>query len=412
MGDIVAERARYGNGHVAWLNSQSPPWPFIRDMGVASDKVGAGSQDVVSAFVRHQGRGLAVAKNKQVCLDLKGHFKSTGELPTDMSVSCWRWYTRQMLMVYAATRVLVGRDVSEKEANRLVALGALVANVAYVNYNVWDNGSQTFVVSRELASKLMLTDVGHVKMKDLRLPFPAFVLQVPPIFGMLLNDATGAHDVDSVMVVAGTSGDLGGKPKIELLFSGMENENSSDLGDDAVAYANLWCDDPEKTLHDVIHKEGSCLVETEGFARFAGTSRKDSFRNLLMWACAMILYITDFPADAIKKVDPDIEGLKKKIPTLKGKSKKNAKRKLRALQSANAPYHVGTTVKIDPRLEKAAAQAGRGKRSSPSVATYVRGHRKMQAYGPQRTERKPIWVDPYWRNLENEQTSTKTYDVR
>jgi hypothetical protein len=36
----------------------------------------------------------------------------------------------------------------------------------------------------------------------------------------------------------------------------------------------------------------------------------------------------------------------------------------------------------------------------------------MQPYGPKRSLRKPKWIDPYWRNLEQEQTSSKTYDVK
>lgn len=41
------------------------------------------------------------------------------------------------------------------------------------------------------------------------------------------------------------------------------------------------------------------------------------------------------------------------------------------------------------------------KRATPAVQILVRGHWKMQAYGPQHSLRKPIHIEPYWRGPED-----------
>ena len=415
MTDIMAERARLGNGHRAWLTSLSPPWDFVRDMGRAIAVAGEGDRGpLIRKYLSCRNEDLVPVRNKDLCRDIKKYFDETGDDPLDLSpsASCWAWFSNHLLAVLMASSVISGAGLPSDDVVRgTISTGALATNVIYANYNIWANGSQTFVFSQALASKLMLTDVGHLRLEDFRLPFPAFVLQVPPGMGLLVNNETGEHDIDSILVVDGISSDRNSVRKIEFVFTGMENEKSVGLGDDAIVYSNVWDLGEGTLLEDSLNMDVSGVEDREEIVRFSGQSGAQGLRNLLRWACAMILYITDFPEDAIKKNNPEIDRIKSKLPSLKGKAKKNAKRRLRALQNETTPYLVGTNVRIDPRLEKAASQAGKGFGVSPSVASYVRGHRKMQAYGVGRTKRKPIWIDPYWRNLDQEVSSVKTYKV-
>ncbi len=214
------------------------------------------------------------------------------------------------------------------------------------------------------------------------------------------------------MVVDGRSE---GKRRVQILFKGRENEKSKCLGDDTTIYSHLLCrsddDDLEKSISRSISKDSEVFTEFEQ-ARVVGKTGDEAVRQLMRFAVACIVYLTDFSEDRVVHVDPEIDKLKSRIPLLKGKGKKNAKAKLRSLLREPASQLVGTKVTIDPTLEKIAGAIGRGEALPPSVASYVRGHRKMQPHGPARSLRKPIWVDPYWRNLEQERSTSKTYDVK
>ena len=288
------------------------------------------------------------------------------------------------------------------------AAGSTNANCWYSHFNAWYRGDQTFVFSLPLASKLLLTDATHITWEDFHCPFPAFIIQLPAELACLVDSRTGDHPLDTIIVVDGNSG---GDRRLQLLFKGRENENSKCMGDDATIHCHLWCKSPTDELEESVRYS---IDQDDGreHARLAGMKGHEAVQQLMRFAIACVLYLTDFPQDRVAHINPEVNRIQHKLPTLKGKARKNAKAKLRSLLRENVPYLVGTKVTIDPTLEKIAGAVGKGTALPPSVASYVRGHRKMQPCGPQRSLRKPIWVDPYWRNLESEVSSSKTYDVK
>jgi hypothetical protein len=60
---------------------------------------------------------------------------------------------------------------------------------------------------------------------------------------------------------------------------------------------------------------------------------------------------------------------------------------------------VGHPVKHDFREH--VRSFARGERDKLSVQSLISGHYKMQPYGPQRSLRKLIWLEPYWRGPED-----------
>jgi hypothetical protein len=395
-----------------WLKNASPPWQFACDVGAAWEEVKEDPSTKRLVEMVLKWREFDVQSNTQLCQEAKEyfekHFLDPRELPTS---GPYMWMANYIIGTRVAMSYLEGSDPpAREEMQQLQNAGSMNANCFYANFNAWLCGSQTFSFSLPLAAKLMLTNVDHVKWADFHCPFPAFVIQVPPELAMLVDPATGHHRMDSVIIVDGYSG---GRRRIEMLFTGQENENSKCMGDDANIYANMWCNDDEHLIEDAIkYNRGDFLNANEELAIFAGTKGDEATKQLMRWACAMVLYLTQAPKDIVKETNPEVSRLQRKIPTLTGKSKKNAKRKLKALLKENSPYLVGTKVTIDPRLEKVAGAIGRGEALPPSVASYVRGHMKMQPHGPGRTLRRPQWIEPYWRNLEQEQTTSKKYDVR
>lgn len=411
MSDLTAKRERLGNGHKAWLKNASPPWGFVHDVGSAWEEVEKDPSTKKLVEMVLKWREFSVQGNQQICRDAKEyfekHFLDPRELPNE---GPYKWMASYIIGTGVALSYLDGESpISKEEMNRLRNAGSMNAHSFYANFNAWLCGSQTFSFSLPLAAKLMLTDVSHVKWADFHCPFPAFVIQVPPELATLVDPSTGNHQMDSVIVVDGYSG---GRRRLELLFTGMENEKSRCLGDDANIYANMLCNDEEHLIEDAIkYNRGDFTNANTELAIFAGTTGDDATKKLMRWAAAMILYLANPNKDIVKQTNPELSRLQHKLPTLKGKSRKNAKRKIKALLQENSPYLVGTRVTIDPELEKVAGAIGRGEALPPSVASYVRGHMKMQPHGPQRSLRRPQWIEPYWRNLEQKQSTSKTYEV-
>jgi hypothetical protein len=416
MIDLISKRERYGNGHKAWLANLSPPWDLVKEVGQAWDEVRKNLSSTVLIDTVRKWREFEAKTNKEYCVEMKEYFEREHIDPLDLPTSGpWSWLADSVFAIQVATSFVNGRAPPRgRNARMIQEAGRINANVQYANFNAWLHGSQTFCFSLPLAAKLMLTDVSHVRWKDFHMPFPAFVIQLPPELATLVDLKTGEHKIDSIIMADGTSQ---GYRRIALLFTGMENENSKDLGDDAVLFANLWCEHEDDLIESSIKSNRGNYNEdgtpAQGdLALFAGAKGDEATKLLMRWACAMVLYLTSHPQDLVKETNSEVSRLRSKIPTLKGKAKRNAKRKVRALLNETSPFLVGTKVTIDPRLEKIAGAIGRGKALPPSVASYVRGHMKMQPHGPGSTLRRPQWIEPYWRNLEQERSTSKKYDVR
>lgn len=76
--------------------------------------------------------------------------------------------------------------------------------------------------------------------------------------------------------------------------------------------------------------------------------------------------------------------------------------------SPGADYVLGGTVTIDLRDEVTAICSGRtGHR--PTVQFLVRGHWRNQATGPRHSERKRIWIEPFWKGPEDARVLLRTH---
>jgi hypothetical protein len=64
-------------------------------------------------------------------------------------------------------------------------------------------------------------------------------------------------------------------------------------------------------------------------------------------------------------------------------------------------YQLGKPIKLDFRPAIESYLNGTRKGGVPEVQTLVRGHWKMQTYGPHNSLRKAIHVSPYWRGPED-----------
>lgn len=272
-------------------------------------------------------------------------------------------------------------------------------------------------MSEGLASRLLLTDVGHAEMSDIHLPFDAFVVQIPKGLAHLSDPKTGLHDLDSFAILKSyveEEKDSNIPYRYEILFYGAENKKSTNLGDDAVFFSEIW---PDRTTVDEAIKAHSAYVDKKkddlsydglsGLSVASGETSISGLEVLTRFAMACVLYITDFPDDRSKYKEEELESLEKAAFSEKDKKKrKNLKRRIRDIKNKQRSIQiVGASVESDPMMKKAASECV--KHGSPSVSSYVRGHRKMQPYGPALSYRKPVWIHPYWRNVGNEPSDSR-----
>lgn len=407
-------REELGNGHAAWLEAQGLEWEFIREVGKAWEEVIAdqGSTALVDTVRRWRNPSLIPAT--EICKAMKADFDRLGfdPLVADFQSTPWFWVAYYLVAIRVADTWLHGDpSPTEAEMRNLVEVGATSFHTIYSNYNAWVHGSQTFSITLPLASKLLLTDISKIQWKDFRLPFPSFVIQIPPSLAKLHDNRTGDHDLDTIIVVDGSHCDM---RRVEFFFMARENANSIAPGDDATVFANITCPDEEDTVEASMFRMDPSQAFPAGhkLATVADKRGEEALHQLIRFACSVIMYLASHPDDRRRETNSEVRDLHNIIGRSKSKRKAKAKARLRELLARPRPMIVGTKVTIDPNLEKIARAIGRGSASPPSVASYVRGHHKMQAYGPNWSLRKPIWIEPYWKNLNNGPKTQKTYTVK
>lgn len=404
-------RRKLGNGHWAWLENLTPPWEFIKRLGQAKEGEG---HTVLEAF--DSIRTTNMYTNRRCCEDLKKEFEEQrrDSYNYDMLTpgSPWYWTLFGPVMMQVIPTMLQGVQVSDAMYLDFQEVAKITSRSWYANYHVWICGSQVFSISSPLAAKLLLTDCSRVQWQDLHLPFPAFVIQIPPDLITLIDPSTGKHALDTILVV---DGHTNGERRLDVVCMAQENEKSVCLGDDSVFHYTIKPGDPSETFGesvDQILAEGKKYKNMAGVVRIGGASGEIAARQLPLFTLAVILYLGAHPEDKKRYANPEVQTLHNRMSTLKGRKRQAAGARLKKLLAEPRPYLVGTHITIDPNLHRAARAFGSGEHHEVTVASYVRGHQRMQAYGTGRLERRLIWIEPYWRGIESPTKTQKTYEVK
>jgi hypothetical protein len=82
-------------------------------------------------------------------------------------------------------------------------------------------------------------------------------------------------------------------------------------------------------------------------------------------------------------------------------------------EPATTDYVLGSDVRVQFDCRDAVAACARGERkNAPTVQWIVRGHWRNQPHGPGRTERKRMWIQPYWKGPEDAPRLLRQHRVR
>lgn len=275
-----------------------------------------------------------------------------------------------------------------------------------------------FSLSEALALRLLTTEIKGVYPDDVRLPFGAFYIELPPGLLWWDNAQTGRHEVRAISVAEGFAPEVTGISDTEknpgrrlLVMCYCEpNEQSVDPADDNLAYFTIPLFDSERKLTELFESDRAVVEanSTELMLRedksvngsFGGMELSNmQLRDLVrQFVINVLLYLSSPNADVIHAG----EG---KIKVLKSKKDKNKKARLTrkgriAKIREERNWLVGSRVTIDHGLKRAVAEGLTGKGGKLRFKSLVRGHWRNQAHGPKRALRKMIWIVPHIRGGE------------
>lgn len=138
----------------------------------------------------------------------------------------------------------------------------------------------------------------------------------------------------------------------------------------------------------------------ESFCALEGTKEKEAglARTVLNFICNAILYCTSFPDDIEANNACKLAKLEKRLQRAQGEKRKDATRKLAKVRN-DTIYIIGKNFKLDDK--KVSEELGQDKRNI-NTKYIVRGHWRNQACGPKHSERKLIFIQPFWKGTGKE----------
>lgn len=276
--------------------------------------------------------------------------------------------------------------------------------------------SNWFRLSEALAYKLIATDLRGAVCGDLRLPLPAFYVEMPAGMFYLEDRKTGWHEVRALVVARGNitqrtldiakkHGDKGADytdigPRVLIERYAEPNKNSRDPFDDSWLFMSykLLGDDVgiEKVVEASIRdqqREALMHRAMVGERVLDGIATREFLLNFVLNLC---VYLGSEKA----KVEHVHAG---EITKLKGNKKwkslrKNVQERIRRLENDKV-FLVGSDVVVDAELREYVRTEGTGG-FKLTYRTLVRGHWRNQAHGPKRALRTRKWIEPHIRGAD------------
>jgi len=262
----------------------------------------------------------------------------------------------------------------------------------------WVDGACTTInVGHKLLAALAVTDIAAESYADIKLPWPAFSVNVPS--GALpLHESYEVRRIRFLHMRAAT-------------VMGADTDHRGMFYGDPAAHGGL---------HDIAH----ILVETtEGTKLHVNRNGDNALRRLLFEDDRRPPRVVK--EELLEPLDSEEErlmlavrrilvGLIYTVQHTTNWKERTRTSKRTPKQRNGPPDHrdivLTAPIKFDVRQGLFDwLRHGNGKHSPPSVQLLVKGHYKRQAHGPGRSERKVIWIEPYWRGPEDAPIRNRSY---
>lgn len=266
-----------------------------------------------------------------------------------------------------------------------------------------DFGYPCFHLTHSLAAALLLTDCSEVKGRDLKFPFPSFLITLPRPKGLIqISDMETSEPTDagwiSVHTIRLPKNQDGGEKLHSSLIDGSYMFKTPNIEWEYVSvirtldshgvgvFKRNKFPGPDDTLEEWLTSyhplEGKYLLKETELDKSAAHASLRLLVNLCFYLDAQ-----------------SAQG--KKLP-----KQKMLRRKWKPGRGSGPPvppaWILGRELKLDSELVEAARNT-----ASPNPKTraewelksqhVVRGHWRNQPYGPKRSLRKRVWIEPHWR---------------
>jgi len=274
-------------------------------------------------------------------------------------------------------------------------------------------GKRVYEVSPGLADKLMATEVRGLQTNDLRLPFESIYITAPRVTSLqIFNGDTGWHRVEGIYITEDHDDD--GTRMWRFMVSGEAKPlkiQGVDFDNDALVYWRMRLPD-DLDLQDAIEATTNHMIESLVVHKTTFKEMVPVWTEIFRYCMAVILYSTwpDCDREDVA-VNREFRQLYQRIGKLPAKSKKRAalQRKLQAIEPRRRTV-LGGSITIDRSRPGSEDSTGRGR--PLEVLQRVAGHFKMVAHGPGRAQRRPHFVEPYYRGPEDGPLGTAVHRLK
>lgn len=264
-------------------------------------------------------------------------------------------------------------------------------------------GQKVFDMSPGLAEKLRSTELRGLTADDLKLPFPSIYVMVPKEADLqVYNKDSGWHRAVGLYVAEDIDSDnrrcwrflICGEPKPVEVLKGVVDDN------DALVYFHVALPKGLPLTETIAraHEEAFQDVEVakkhqaDGFLQML-----DKWQDIFRWAMNVVLYSSMEGAEKEEVVaNEDAARLEQAVCGLPKDSKK--RHRLYDRLSKMQPL----------RRTLLGRSVGRPGGWQLTVRVLVTGHWRNQPYGPGHSLRKLIWIEPYWKGRDDDESVANT----
>lgn len=280
-------------------------------------------------------------------------------------------------------------DLYGQKGTSVNVVGNATTQHVWQHYQWVQHGRRVYDVGENLARALLDTEM-RVSLADIPVPLPSYYVRVPASLGLTVgHGATGEHVLDGFYVSHKTTiteyDDKRALNTLSIIAVGRPHVDGRGVGDDALACYGV--------PGNVTNVE-EFLIEEETQAH-TQIGLADNASRMAPWArlvLGLALYLTSEGVDVEKRRLGPTDALRAKAKKIGGNKGK------RMIEDATLPVHyvrVGFREKMDADLT-AHNNADEATRAL-TKRFVVRGHYRNQAHGPERSERKLIYIRPHWK---------------
>jgi hypothetical protein len=348
--------------------------------------------------------------SKQVSLGIKGK-------DPPINVSSYRHAALlHFVMLWALKKGTPFRDLHKmSSAKKLLEDAFMLGPAGSVFANMWAHisnftafGSRYYEVSPGLAQQLRHAELRGMPNTDLHLPFPSVYFIIPPQSGLRVwNAETEWHRcIGAYVQESQTPHELAiflcGEPKPVW---GRVGTHQVYTDNDAISYytLNLELGSFEDTIAHFMKESG----KDEVFGPMA-----KEWPSAINWLRNAIVYSTWPTAEKDRPVlmNRDAQLLWERIQKTQGAKRKKLSTRLKQY-GATKKIVLGKSIVVQ-RGKEQLHELGPGKRSPLTVRILVSGHKKVIRCGKGNSERKEVWIDPYWKGPEDGLFSAPTHVLK